>query len=193
MEVKRLCRDVPLVVIERQHPVVPSLQRLVEHRVRRHRAVCLKAACTRIRNGGLDHIGLLSPEQPLLAAMGVQRRNRHTRGVDPQLPKVEVTQLKRLGDPFSRDRISHLAQGDVPRQEEDLQCPDKEQRHRLAHGGPGLQRRRMVDVGNARRAERLLVQRRRHHAVHASCQCGVDRPAEGGIARTPAIGTDHSV
>ena len=96
-----------LVVVQRQHRVVASDAREVEHAVGRHRAADLQAARAGGGDGGFQGFNFLTAEHAVFAAMGVERGDRQMWLLEAQLAQ----RLHALVNAFGDEGFGHQSAG----------------------------------------------------------------------------------
>ena len=84
LEAEQLDRDVPLVVIHRDHRVELAGAQLDEDGVARHRADHVEAVGDRLGDGRRRDVDILPAEQPALAGMRIERRDGDLRPRDAE-------------------------------------------------------------------------------------------------------------
>ena len=208
VEVERLGRDVPLVVVLRQDAVVPAGEAVVEHRVGGDGAGHVQPERLRVGHGGREVDDLLVAESAVLPAVRVDRGHG-----EPWRGHAE--DLERLCGPpdraelrLARDLVERLAQRQVPGGEEDAQVvvglvrvAHHEHGVLLGDAGEGAEHLGVPEVLAARRPDGLLVDGSGDHAADRAVQRGPGRRLDGddggaagaGVHLSPGghVGAEH--
>src|SRR5215471_2771994 len=79
LEALELRRDLTLVMVHAEHPVIVTRERLEEDGIRGKGPSAVDAATRGLGHGGRDDLNLLAAEQAILAAVGIERRYRDPR------------------------------------------------------------------------------------------------------------------
>jgi len=191
-EREQLHRNQALVVVAGNHGVELAARGASEDRVAGKRAVDFHASRARLVHRGPQHAGLLGPEQPLLAGVRIQSRERDARARDAEARQLARGQVDDFGKERRREQPGHIRERDVHRREDDLQRVGPEH-----HGDAGRVRevRQQVRVPlplEPRTREPQLVDRCRGDRGDAAGHRVADGRADRLVRREARVGGQHA-
>ena len=134
-----LDRDVTLVVIQHDHHIPPACDSLVEHGVRRNRAVCVDAKRLCILDSGTDVRDLLVADHPVLAAVRVERRHGDPGVFKAPLLERLVRELCRHQDVLARRVLRSAFERSMSAQVHATQIPGYQHRGDVVRAGHPLE------------------------------------------------------
>ena len=193
-----LHRDQPLVVVHRHHHIKCAgffwgAAGPHKYRVRRLGAFHVQALRPRDCNGGGNVLDLFAPHMACLARVGIEPSHRNARRPAQRLGERLVGDANGLQHMGGGNGVDRVAQGHMDADQHSAQrVVGQHHAHgHLLHGHPrmarrfGLQQLGMPGEIYARQMQRLLVQRRGHHAVDFATQCRLRGPLHTGCCGAP--------
>ena len=155
-----------------------------EDRVGRKRARDVDAFRPGGRDGRNDDRFLFGAEQPALAGMRIEARDRQPRRGDAESRQGLCGEPDRAEQPLARERAWDLGQRDVDGREHDAQPVGPEHHRRFRHAAEMRQQIGVAAPGKSRGGEGGLVDRRRDDRLHAASACVLGR-ANDRVVRRP--------
>ena len=116
-----------LIVILRQNQIEGAVIGAVKHRIGRNRTLYVNPLGLRDLDARRDLHIILAPEQAVLAAMGIDARNRDARVFNAHAPQMAMTNADRLGHPLGRGPADRILQRNMGRDMDDIQPLGRQQ------------------------------------------------------------------